>query len=173
MPGERRVSAFGTAAAVVVGILLIGFYPYVGDAPMGPVQPVPTRIFRTPDASDRWQAGETQALPCLVRAATNPHTLLRAGPVTLPYGSLAKPELRLRSGGRLNLSDGLLGISHLDWVSAEDRSGFTPPPSMEVNELRQPSYTHVPRGYASLTIAEIWDAGNPKAAERWIDFGAA
>jgi hypothetical protein len=80
----------------------------------------------------------------------------------------------LRSGGRIDLSDGLLGISRLDWVSAEDRSRFTPPPGAEANELlRQPSYTAVPRGSAVLTIAEIWDAGNPKAPQRWIDFGAA
>jgi len=100
-----------------------------------------------PLPGEHWQSGRTLALPCAVAVDASRATLLRAGPVDAEVEGFVRPMLRLRPGGRIDLADGILGVSGSEWITGTDHLDFP-------GEL---TYTRVPKGQPVVTIARVWD----------------
>jgi hypothetical protein len=105
-----------------------------------PLAPAPDPSFHVPAAGESFVSGSITSTPC-PDGATKPvaRTLFQAGPVTDP--DLARPVLRVRSGGLLDLGSG-----HLNLVGGE---------YLASSEAGKP--LAVTPGVYPVTIAEEWD----------------
>jgi hypothetical protein len=163
--------------AVVLAVLMSGcatLWPVADDR--APEQPVASTS-ATPEAvnssmlpgglyvpapGEHWQAGDSLAQPCRSIGEASAGTLFRAGPLAVKLEGYSQPRLRLRSGGRVDLRDGVLGVAGGDWVSAADNA----------SEPGETTYTRVPAGTASVTIVEVWDGARNDLPDI-SDFAAA
>lgn len=121
----------------------------------------PTQLHK-PASGEHWQAGRALALPCPQRGPVSTNTLLRDGPLKTRLEHYTKPEIVLRPGGRIDLSDGVLGVAGGDYVSAADNA----------SSPEETTYTTVPKGVGVVTIARFLDAADASES-RASDFAAA
>lgn len=175
MRGSRTVAA----GVVVVGLVVLAISACSGPAesaswPSAPVRPsassagpatsavVSPRGFHTPESEARWQVGQTLALPCAIDQAASARSLLRAGALRQKITGYQRPVLDLVSAGRLDLTDGVLGVSGSEWIVGDAHLDYP-------GEL---TYIQVRKSQPPVTVAWIEDAAVDSRV-RAADFAAA